>query len=140
VILSALHRPTVLRHLRLFAANPKIAAKKLKSRRNRAHPPAYHFIRVNPCPSVVAPSRSDSETHHEPHRLEQKAGKFGKTCRRFLIRKIGDIRGSKPRSDSETPSAVELTLWSGANSPGYTKARRKQPRLHPSRCHSCPLV
>jgi hypothetical protein len=53
--------------------------------------------------------------------LEQKHGKFGKACRRFLIRDIREIRGQKPRSDSETPSAVEITSLSGANSPGYTK-------------------
>ena len=50
-------------------------------------------IRVNPRPSVVATSRSDTGAHHEPHRLEQKHGKFGKAYRRFLIRDIREIRG-----------------------------------------------
>jgi len=67
---------------------------------------------------VVEPTQSYTGAHHEPHRLEQKVGKFGRACRRFIIRDIG---GSKPRSDSETPSAVELTSLSGANSPGYIK-------------------
>jgi hypothetical protein len=42
---------------------------------------------------VVANPRSDTEARYEPHRLEQKTGKFGKACRRFLIRKISEIRG-----------------------------------------------
>ncbi len=53
------------------------------------------FIRVDSCPSVVAPSRSDSGAHQEPHCLKQKRGKVGKTHHRFPIRDIREIRGKK---------------------------------------------
>jgi len=43
------------------------------------------FIRVDSCPSVVVTTRSDTGARHEPHRLEQKVGKFGQACRRLLI-------------------------------------------------------
>ena len=51
---------------------------------------------LNPCKSVSIRGchhASHIGARHEPRRLEQKNGEFGKAYCHFLIRTIGDIRG-----------------------------------------------
>ena len=92
-LITTAHRLTVLRRLRLFAAKPGIATKRLKRRRKRAPTRPPQFIRVDPRPSVVDPTRSHIRARQEPRGLEQKSGEFGKAYCHFLIRIICEIRG-----------------------------------------------
>ena len=74
-------------------------------------------IRVNPRPSAVATPQRDTGAHHEPHRLEQKHGKFGEACRRFLIRDIREIRSQKP--ELRKPQVSQMNFASVATPPSW---------------------
>ena len=96
----------------------------------------------DPCESASirgCPPRSDTGAHHEPHRLEQKTGKFGKACRRFLIRNIGEIRG-------QSRGAVRESLRPSRFQHDPRRARPPKPwrrraaAATPSRSRSCPFV
>lgn len=101
------------------------------------------------CPSVVAPSRSDSGAHHEPHRLKQKRGKVGKTQHRFPIRDIREIRGLKNRAEEISDCAAgsndesQVSPWVGKaiasafGRPGFSAIRGGRPRPHPSSHVEC---
>jgi hypothetical protein len=101
------------------------------------------------------PTRSDTGAHHERRRLEQKHGKFGEACRRFLIRAICEICGKKPErrkpqisqmaqmTTSEPPGCFSRAIKTAFGRRGFGMIRGERPRLHQAlviRVPSCSFV